>query len=136
MNFVTLGFLSLIALILGGLSIVSLVLTTKSSSKKYRNILFGTGCLFFILFGVVITQGYVETQSNGARINENGTITQYLILNDETYTSEIKTLGTTTIKYVKNDSPKLNKKVTIRRTLIKGTEIVTGKDSKSLLYNE
>lgn len=136
MNFMTLSFLISIVVLLGILTIVSLVLVTRSSNAKYRNILFGLGSLFFILLIVVFTQGYVETQSNGARINKNGTITQYLILKNDTYTSEIKTIGKTTIKYKKDDSPKLNKKITIKRSLIRGTEVTTSKDSKSLLYDE
>lgn len=136
MNFITLSFLIAIVVLLGLLSILSLVLTTKATSKKYRNILFGLGTLFFLLFVTVFTQGYVENQSNGARINKNGTITQYLILKNDTYTSEIKTIGKTTIKYKKDENPQLNKKITIKRSLIKGTEIITSKDSKSLLYDE
>lgn len=120
-------------------SLIFVYFGVKSKRKKLSFVLAGISFVCFIYIGCFC---YVENQSNGARLNTNNTITLYSSYNDETYTEEIRLLGSTKIKYYDNDnsSSTANDLITIKRNIFTGTYIEAPSAARtylnSLITNE
>lgn len=112
----------LIIIVLGCFCIVK-VMEKKDATKLSKNVIFAISVIAFFLFLYVGFFGQVVTEANGARINKNGTISQFYLYKDETYVEQIKTIGKVTIKRQKSDDKKVNEQVKIVRNFFKGTQI-------------
>lgn len=132
MNFITMPFLITSLATCLGLSILMLVI---SRNEKVNNelLMIGISTLFVLAAGGIYFFGYTEDTANGVKINEDNTISLYYVTKDETYVQKVKRIGTTKISYYKDKNPAINKKVTIKRSIHKGTQINAPESSKDTL---
>lgn len=134
MNFGTLTFLIGTFITLCILTIVALFAITHN--EKHNKIWKIASLLLFISTVLVFFGGEVTSESNGARMNKDKTITQFFIFKDETYTEKIRTFGSVKIHKIKSDKDKLNKNVKITRSISKGTNIFVPESKSEFFESE
>lgn len=124
--------LLLVSIVLFGLIALVLLFILP---KTIKNLLITA--LPLSLFFIIALFGYVENEANGAKVNQDGSITLYSVYKKEAYTTKIKRVGATKIRYTSNTNyNKLNKRIKIKRNIINGTLVETYKDKKALRYEE